>query len=92
MGYFPRYLAVPVTRDDLDQGKPGDPEACPVKLALDRAYPHLRSRVFVDSADLGVMTYKLTTATATKIFRFDRHKPVQPFTARLYNPKKQPGG
>jgi hypothetical protein len=86
---FPRYLDVPVTDEDLRNGKRGLCEDCPVALALQRRLPPFRIQVFTDRAFVGEMVYQLTRQARALVLAFDKGQPVRPQTVRLYNPKKR---
>lgn len=88
------YLTVAVTKEDIDQGVPGDPCQCPLARALNRALDYAEGTVDVDANEywLGPQAkeprpYRLPAAASAFVLAFDSDEPVAPFSFKIRKPK-----
>jgi hypothetical protein len=71
-------MRVEVTLEDIAQGKPHDPECCPVALALKRALPHRHVLVQDGSLKIEGEVYYMPTAVKAFVGLYDNGLDVAP--------------
>jgi hypothetical protein len=80
-------ITVKVTQEDIEQGKPGVCDACPIALALVRGGADWadvwQGGVLVGGDDGGGDEYVMPKRGQAFVYRFDRGEPVEPSTFRL---------
>jgi hypothetical protein len=84
---LPRTLTVRVTAEDIEHGRRGDCESCPIAKALHRCYP-LRNSYWQVGGTTALATrtaavFWLSPRTIAFIATFDYHATAEPATFRL---------
>jgi hypothetical protein len=87
-----------VTGEDIANGVPGEPEKCPVALALKRVYPDYefcvgKNYIHTEKDEVGVLSFndQVTTLKQSRfVKRFDAGKRVEPFSFDFYRPFQRP--
>lgn len=81
-----------ITKEDIESGKPGDGEFCPIAYSAKRTFgPEASVSVDGDTVQVELsflnesLTYELTKKAENFVYDFDDYKKVKPFkfTARL---------
>lgn len=85
---------VSVTEEDINNGVPGDPNYCPIALAIQRIFPNFGVMVGKDRINLefemnnspGFYCIGTTYSQYRFVRRFDKGKSVQPFNFWISDP------
>jgi hypothetical protein len=76
-------MKIEVTREDIDNGLPGEPRDCPVAFAIRRATKNRLVFVSNYKAHIGDGIAYLPDAATEFIQSFDLDEPVEPFAFEL---------
>ena len=71
-------MKITVTRAHIDDGKPGDPDADPVALAIRERLPG--ARVGLAVVEIGKREHPLPRTAIRFVWDFDAGRPVEPFS------------
>lgn len=90
-------ITISVTQDDIDEGKPGHCNHCPIAIAARRVFPGMTVRVWDLLTTFGIVKvgyYRMPPEACDFIRNFDRGPSwrVQPFTFEIESVDFVPDG